>query len=285
MTGARVLRVALMCSVFAASGLAAAGQAANATKIDKLYVFGDSYSDQGEGYLDADGPTAVVYFAQKLGIRIAPSNTEDPKYRSLNFAVSGAQTGRGLGNKTQGALIGYGMKNQVQDFVDQVRSSGIDFNPKTTLFFIAGGLNDSRLADGETVANEEDEIRSLYKVGARRFEVALLPEKIPGFGKQGVRLNTALAKIPDDLKGELKDADIYVSHWGLFFDEVLTSPEKYGLTNTTDACAGRAIRNEPTTPCASPATYFYYHSAHPSTATHKAVGEMLYAEALEKAAK
>jgi phospholipase/lecithinase/hemolysin len=282
---AKILRVVVMGCLFAASGLAAVGQAANAAKIDKLYVFGDSYSDQGEGYLDSDGPTAVVYFAQKLGIRIAPSNGEDPKYRSLNFAVSGAQTGSGLGNKTQGALIGYGMKNQVQDFVDQVRSSGIDFNPKTTLFFIAGGLNDSRLADGVTVANEEDEIRSLYKVGARRFAVALLPEKIPGFGKQGVRLNASLAKIPDDLKGELKNADIYVSHWGLFFDEVLTNPEKYGLTNTTDACAGRGIRNESTTPCAAPSTYFYYHGGHPSTATHKAVGEMLYAEALEKAAK
>ena len=282
---AKFLRVELMGCLFAASGLAAAGQAANATKIDKLYVFGDSYSDQGEGYLDADGPTAVVYFAQKLGLRIAPSNTEDPKYRSLNFSVSGAQTGSGLGNKTQGVLIGYGMKNQVQDFVDQVHSSGMDFNPKTTLFFIAGGLNDSRLAEGVSVANEEDEIRSLYKVGARRFAVALLPEKIPGFGKQGVRLNAALAKIPDDLKGELKDADIYVSHWGLFFDEVLTNPGKYGLTNTTDACAGRAIRNESTTPCAAPAKYFYYHAEHPSTATHKAVGEMLYAEALEKAAK
>ena len=276
MTGAKFLRVALMAWVFAASGLAGVGQAANATKIDKLYVFGDSYSDQGEGYLDGDGPTAVVYFAQKLGIRIAPSNTEDPKYRSLNFAVSGAQTGSGLGNKIQGALVGYGMKNQVQDFVDQVRSSGIDFSPKTTLFFIAGGLNDSQLADGVTVANEEDEIRSLYKVGARRFAVALLPEKIPGFGKQGVRLNSSLAKIPDDLKGELKAADIYVSHWGLFFDEVLTNPEKYGLTNTTDACAGRAIRNEPSTPCATPEKYFYYHSAHPSTAAHKAVGEMYW---------
>jgi len=285
MTCAKFLRVALMGCVFAASGLAAAGQAANTTKIDKLYVFGDSYSDQGEGYLDADGPTAVVYFAQKLGLRIAPSNTEDPKYRSLNFAVSGAQTGSGLGNKTQGVLIGYGMKNQVQDFVDQVRSSGIDFAPKTTLFFIAGGLNDSRLEDGVTVTNEEDEIRSLYKVGARRFAVALLPEKIPGFGKQGVRLNAALEKIPDDLKAELKDAEIYVSHWGLFYDEVLTNPEKYGLTNTTDACAGRALKNEPVTPCASPGTYFYFHSTHPSTAAHKAVGEMLYAEALEKAAK
>src|SRR5271168_3861 len=98
---------------FLSGPLQAAGQTetgkAGPAKIDKLYVFGDSYSDQGEGYLDSDGPTAVVYFAQKLGLRIAPSNTEDPKYRSLNFAVSGAQTGSGLGNKTQGALIGYGM--------------------------------------------------------------------------------------------------------------------------------------------------------------------------------
>jgi phospholipase/lecithinase/hemolysin len=279
----RVLRIALVLGfgMFAGCGFAVA-QAANAAKIDKLYVFGDSYSDQGEGYLDADGPTAVVYFAQKMGLRIAPSNTEDPKYRSLNFAVSGAQTGSGLGTKNQGALIGYGMKNQVQDFVDQVHSSGIDFSGKSTLFFIAGGLNDSRLADGVTVANEEDLIRSLYKVGARRFAVALLTEKIPGFGKQGVRLNAALEKIPDELKGELPDAQIYVSRWGLFYDEVLTNPEKYGLTNTTDACAGRAIRNESTTPCATPATYFYYHAAHPSTATHKAVGEMLYAEFVEK---
>jgi phospholipase/lecithinase/hemolysin len=164
-----------------------------------------------------------------------------------------------------------------------VHSSGIDFSAKTTLFFIAGGLNDSRLADGVTVANEEGLIRSLYKVGARRFAVALLTEKIPGFGKQGVRLNAALRKIPDDLKGELKDAQIYVSDWGLFYDAVLTSPEKYGLTNTTDACAGRAIRNEPTTPCATPEKYFFFHAGHPSTATHKAVGEMLYAEAMEKA--
>ncbi len=273
----------LRLPVVIAFGLAVVAAPLRAQKIERMYVFGDSYSDQGEGYLDADGPTAVVYMAQKLGIKIAPSNAENPKDRSLNFSVSGAQTGSGLGNKIQGALIGYGMKNQVDDFTEMVRSSGVDFDAKTALFFIAGGLNDSRLEDGVTVANEEGLIRDLYKAGARRFAVALLPTAIPGFGKQGVRLNDALAKIPDDLKGELKGADIYVSHWGLFFDEVLTHPEKYGLTNTTDACAGRAIHNESTTPCAAPEKYFYYHSAHPSTATHKAVGEMLYAEALEKA--
>src|SRR5271168_4876658 len=95
---------------FLSGPLQAAGQTetgkAGPAKIEKLYVFGDSYSDQGEGYLDADGPTAVVYFAQKLGIRMSPSNTEDIKYRSLNYAISGAQTGSGKGNMIQGKLIG-----------------------------------------------------------------------------------------------------------------------------------------------------------------------------------
>jgi cholinesterase len=131
------------------------------------------------------------------------------------------------------------------------------------------------------VTNEENLIRELYKVGARRFAVALLTEKIPAFGKQGVRLNAALSGIPEDLKGELPDAKIYVSRWGLFFDEVLTSPAKYGLTNTTYACGGKSLGSE--TPCATPEKYFFYLSLHPSTAAHKAVGDMLYQEAVEKA--
>jgi phospholipase/lecithinase/hemolysin len=277
-----MLRVTVVGWLLASSGLAVFGQG-NAAKIERLYVFGDSYSDQGEGYLDADGPTAVVYMAQTLGIAMTPSNAENPMGKSLNYAISGAQTGSGTGNWIQGKLIGYGMKNQVDDFVTSVKSGRINFDPKTALFFIAGGLNDSRLADGVTVQNEEGLIRELYQAGARRFAVALLTEKIPAFGKQGVRLNASLSKIPDELKGELPDAKIYVSHWGLFFDEVLTNPAKYGLTNTTDACAGKSLGNE--TPCATPEKYFFYFSLHPSTTAHKAVGDMLYQEAMEKAGK
>src|SRR3954447_13996308 len=42
-----------------------AGSGAAANKLDRLYVFGDSYSDIGEGYLDGDGPTAVAYLAKR----------------------------------------------------------------------------------------------------------------------------------------------------------------------------------------------------------------------------
>ena len=34
----------------------------------QLYVFGDSYSDSGSGYLDTNGPTAVAYLAEHLSI-------------------------------------------------------------------------------------------------------------------------------------------------------------------------------------------------------------------------
>ncbi len=61
--------------------------------IDRIYVFGDSYSDIGRGWVDSDGPTAVAYMAQRMGLTMVPSNTPDAEEKSLDFAVSGAPTG------------------------------------------------------------------------------------------------------------------------------------------------------------------------------------------------
>jgi phospholipase/lecithinase/hemolysin len=244
----------------------------------RLYVFGDSYSDIGAGYLDGDGPTAVVYLAQQLGLQLLPSNAPDIAGASLDFAVSGARTGEGAGSKVEGAWLGYGMQNQVNDFAALVRSRKISFEPKKTLFFIAGGLNDSKLSTEITVTNLENEIRTLYGLGARHFSLALLPTAIPNFSAVGRRLNPALTLIPQQLAHDLPKAKITLSHWGLFFDEVMNNPTPYGIHNTTDACAGRGIFHQDPTPCTSPADHFYYHAGHPSTAVHKIVGEKLYRE-------
>ncbi len=42
-----------------------------AQPITRLYVFGDSYSDTGAGYLDGNGPTAIAYLAGRLGLPLA----------------------------------------------------------------------------------------------------------------------------------------------------------------------------------------------------------------------
>ena len=252
-----------------------------APPVTRMYVFGDSYSDTGAGYLDGNGPTAVAYLAARLGLQLKVPKDPGADAQSLNFAVSGAQTGSGRGNKVKDAFLGFGMTNQVEDFAARVRSKRIAFDPDRTLFFLAGGLNDGRLASAVTVANLEGHIRTLYGLGARRFRLALLPVAISDFSEVSRRLNPELERIPSRLEAELPGAQIRLSHWGLFFDEVMRNPSAYGIENTKDACAGRAIFNQDTTPCAKPAAYYYYHAGHPSTAVHKIVGDKLYAEIAE----
>lgn len=261
-----------------------AGTLAAAKKFDRLYVFGDSYSDIGGGYLDGNGPTAVAYLAKRLGLTLMPSNAPNASGQSLDFAVSGAQTGRGSGRKVETATLGYGMVNQVDDFAARIASGDIKFNPETTLFFLAGGLNDRKLESATTVGNLEGEIKKLYALGARHFALALLPTAIPSFSAVGQRLNPELSKIPGEIAGEVPGAHIYLSHWGLFFDEVMHDPAAYGIANTTDACAGREIFHQDATPCATPEKYFYYHAGHPSTAVHKIVGDKLYTELVASSA-
>lgn len=260
---------------------------AQAKPYTQLYVFGDSYSDSGAGYVDGNGPTAVVYLAQKLGIPFTyfgdpKTKSEHPIREGLNFAVSGARSGSGEGQHfPHGELLGRGMRNQVDDFAAMVKAGDVAFDPKSTMFFLLGGLNDRGLPVGETRSNEEALIATLYSAGARRFMVAVLPEKIPQFQAAGERANPELLTIPAEMNVKYPDIEIATSQWGHFFDQVITHPAQYGLTNVADQCAGRALRNEDVTPCASPQTYFFYHPGHPSTAAHKAVGDMLYQEAVD----
>jgi cholinesterase len=248
--------------------------------ISRMYVFGDSYSDIGAGYLDGNGPTAVAWLAQRLGFKLALPDDSAANSQSIDFAVSGAQTGKGSGHKVKDALLGRGMIDQVDEFISRVESKAIAFHPDRTLFFLAGGLNDGKLPSAETVANLKGEIRKLYGAGARRFRIALLPTAIPAFSEVGLRLNPELERIPREIEPDVPGASVRLSHWGAFFDEVMRSPSAYGIMNTTDSCAGRAIFNQDATPCATPGSYYYYHGGHPSTAVHKVVGDKLYVELL-----
>jgi len=273
------LAAAICIAVLAAN---APAQPPNPHPYTQLYVFGDSYSDSGSGYVDTNGPTAVAFLAQRLGIPFTWYG--DPRYtktQGLNFAISGAGSGSGPGRRyPTGEMLGIGMKNQVDQFVAFTKTGDIPkFDPATTMFFFAGGLNDRGKPEGYTRTNIEAEIDELYDLGARRFTVALLPTKIPQFATAGTAFNPELAKIPAEELAKHPDIRIANSNWGLFMDQVIANPAQYGITDTTHPCAGRNIHHEDTTPCASPDTHFFYHEGHPSTVVHRAVGDMLYAEA------
>ena len=269
----------------AATSRAQTTPAPNPHPYTQLYVFGDSYSDSGSGYLDTNGPTAVAYLAQRLGIPFTYYGDPTSKGKGLNFAISGAGSGAGAGRRyPTGEMLSIGMKNQVDNFVAFTKSGNIPkFDPEQTIFFFAGGLNDRGKPDGYTRTNIEAEIDTLYDVGARRFMVALLPTNIRQFATAGTMFNPELAKIPAEELAKHPDIRIANSNWGAFLDEVMTNPAKYGITDTTNPCAGRNIHHEDTTPCPTPDAHFFYHEGHPSTAVHRAVGDMLYQEAITKA--
>lgn len=247
------------------------------TAYARMYVFGDSYSDIGAGYVDGNGPTAVAYLGWLMGLPVASSKAPNASTRSLIFAVSGAGTGEGTGRPVKDALFGYGMINQLQDFAARVKSGEVAFDPQTTLFFLAGGLNDGRRQTEETLANLRQQLQILRGLGARHVTIARLPTKIPSFAAVGLRLNPAYEAFVKQ-EAAASGLDLWLNQWGAAFDDVMDHPSAHGIANTTDACAGRAIFGQDATPAGDPATFYYYHAGHPSTAVHRIVGKTLFEE-------
>jgi cholinesterase len=257
------------------------------TRYSRMYVFGDSYSDIGAGYIDGNGPTAVAYLGWLMGLQVASSKAANAAGKSLVFAVSGAGTGESDGRGVKEALLGYGMMNQVRDFAARVKAGEIAFDPQTTLFFLAGGLNDGRRETAATLANLRQQIQILRELGARHVTIALLPTKIPQFAATGLRLNPAYEQFVREeghrqtqtgTGASAASLDLWLNHWGPAFDEVMEHPAAYGIVNTASACAGRTIFDQDPTPVGDPATYFFYHEGHPSTAVHRIVGKKLFEE-------
>src|SRR3954463_13112769 len=98
---------ALLLALAIAGPLAAQSAPASGptTPYSRLYVFGDSYSDIGAGYIDGNGPTAVAYLGWLMGLPVASSKAPNASAKSLVFAVSGAGSGEGAGRQIKDALL------------------------------------------------------------------------------------------------------------------------------------------------------------------------------------
>lgn len=248
-------------------GASTSGWAAN---INDLFVFGDSYSDTGAYVPLTNGSTAVGYLAQNFGITLTTSKNSDPGTDGVNFAESGARVFVG---PTPPQTQPRSLTQQVAEFQNYVTSDKVTFNPQTSLFFLLGGLNDhTKVTSAQVNAATEQQVATLYSLGARLFEVALLPADVPAFTDSANNFNPGYEALVPELQAMFPDAVFGLSNWGPDYDAIISNPSQYGMTNVTASCQA--------THCTTPDTYFYYYNSHPSDASHHIVGNELYTEAL-----
>lgn len=262
LTGTRPAALTLIIALVAATAVAAEP---GSKSIDRLYVFGDSYSDGGNGYAltgtprsapydsrYSNGMTAVEHMARLFGLSLRHSEASGlATDASLNFAVSGAWTSsrnndRAMDGKT-------GLLSQVAEFERRAKDRTLQFSPDTTLFFVAIGINDVLFGnlggiDNATLVagaleNVEKAAHALNATGARHIALAMLP--MVGLTPRGASLPAATGKAVKDavvalnegyqrmagrLRAELK-ADVFTLPWGQYYDELMHNPAAFGLMN------------------------------------------------------
>lgn len=239
-----------------------------ATATPTVLVIGDSYSDTGAGYVDTDETTAIDYATRRFGARLTVPRAARPG-SSVNFAISGAASGRDR-RRVLGAWWADGGVRQAVRAAGLVRRGRIVLRP-WSLAFLATGLNDRDVPTEQTLTNIALQARTLAAVGIADIRVALLPT-FPGAGPVGARLNPRLP----DLVRRLRRRGIVarLSRWGEFFDQVYEHSADFGIRDRITPARERRLPRA-ASGSERPVTHFFFHEGHPSSAVHRAVGEML----------
>ena len=154
------------------------------------------------------------------------------------------------------------------EFQNYVTSGAVSFNPSSTLFMLLGGLNDHTTPQTTISAATSQQVATLYNLGARLFDIGVVPSLVPAFADSAANVNPVFTSLVPTLQAQYPGATIRLSNWGPDYDNILTHPSAFGLTNTTDACQNFQTKAV----CSTPDQYFYYVIVHPSAATHRIVG-------------
>ncbi len=279
-----------------------------AVTFSRMYVFGDSLSDPGNlfnltgrqippsPYFNgrfSNGPTWVEYLAQDLNLNPTPYTALTPASnpnQGINFAIAGATTGT---DNTIAPVLP-GLRQQIGSFSSLLPANqSADSN---ALYVLWAGANDYLptqsttftpfTTSNTTISNLSFALNSLVTLGARNFLIANLPNlgslPLTRTTQDSGRLNTLTSQHNTSLSTTLNTLDnttasnlnIRLVDVNFLFNDAISNPSQYGFTNITDACinnsncvaGGRSVQDQ----------YLFWDDKHPSTATHRQVGELAY---------
>lgn len=260
--------------------------------INKIVAFGDSLSDNQNIYnatnwtLPNSNSWFLGHFSNgKNWAEYLAGNLQLPLY---NWAIGAA------GVTTEGLVIS-GLIQQVQSYITYMQKAQ-NYQPQNTLFTLLIGGNDlvnyhntvDQVIDGETQA-----LQNLIGSGARNILLLKLPDvsKTPIFdmknnaaevAAQVTELNHRLVALVASLRahhGGGLNIQLYDTY--SLFNDLLTNPAKYQLSNTTQSCLNintdssinylkaQTVRLH----CRDPDVFVFWDTLHPTTHVHKVMAD------------
>ena len=223
----------------------------------------------------------TINFDDGLNLEVSPYFNGNTTEQSVNFAFGGAQTGEN-GAGEFGDLIP-GLQQQVEWFIadHQLLNKTADSD---ALYIISGGRNDYTdiSIDPEDVVNNiEEEIQSLYDIGARDFLVSNLvdlgelpstpSELADSFTNLTDIHNNFLEQTVNELSDSLTGANIVTLDLNSLFDDVLENPSDYDLTNVSDPYLD-PVTLMPSVD-ANVDEYLFYDTVHPTVVGHDIIND------------
>jgi len=245
-----------------------------------LYVFGDSLSDAGMVFQATGGmyPPSPTYFQGRYSngrvwIEYLADRLQISSKQTNNFAYGGATTGN-VGNSYVPNLL-----TQVKSFTQAHQKT----NPNA-LYVVWAGANDYLQGVNNAtvpVQNVNQAIASLTDVGAKKFLVANLPDlgKLPATrsNSNSANLSSLTQAHNQGLRRSLKilnqqypELEIITLDANTLYRNAIANPAAFGFTNVSSSClAGSQL-------CGNPDQFLFWDGIHPTTATHRIIGETAF---------
>ncbi len=283
------------------------GPAATAAPFSELIDFGDSLSDVGNVYWAtggyeprppyaggrfSNGPLWVEDLATLLGIP-KPKPAIANLFGNTDFAIAGAQTGN---TSVHAANFG-DLPTQLSLF----RVGHPFFAPSRALYTLWFGADDLLFSDigagiqptpigtpppyvvSQAVNNELGLVTSLASQGARNFLVVGVPDlgTTPLVRSEGSAIMAQATGLAEDYNQALVSGLAGLSASGLsiryldsfdLLDSAVNDPGAYGFTDVTDPCWNGNYTGQGTE-CASPDSYLFWDTLHPTARGHFLLAE------------
>ncbi|MHB1221758.1 MAG: SGNH/GDSL hydrolase family protein [Gammaproteobacteria bacterium] len=238
-------------------------QASYAVTIDKIVLFGDSLSDNGNLYYLLASAHRIVPFV--------PTLPKSPPYSEGRFS-NGPVWVEKIANNFNVPLVDYAyggawaepIQNSWRalpfDIGTQVSfysmASLADFNKKNHLYIIWAGSNDylqsginAEDLTNTVVASIKRQIDWLSYLGAKQFLILGVPDfsHVPGVVEKGdeyaavlkekaLMHNKKLADMVEEERKNHPDSLFIAIDVNRYFDDVIEHPAKFNLTNVSDSC-------------------------------------------------